>query len=535
MTFRLAGAVVFTALLTTPTVAQTRIWRPDERVVLRDYGFVYQVATTNEAVYAATAGGLIVYNALFDRWLPPITELDGYPGGEVVTAMVGDRLDESLWIGAVDEVVHYRPRIQLVERIRIGQLIETMFFDSSDPSSPLYVGTSTRQWFVLSAGSSIPVRVTQFPPSGSRASGASLQALLRVFPAADPLQAVVLSEGRRQHRLTSGAADPMNRRAYFGTDGLGLVRYDAGVARLERLPYGLLADGVGAVLLADGGVWTGTTVGARPRTVANAPPYTPGFSWVRANLEESRLDRGPGTLGYGFRDVRDLARWEDQLWAATDAGVVPVGGGRSSTIDRQAGLPANDVYALAPSPAGLWVGTSRGLALLGDGGANVELAEATVGAGVIIDALAVDGAGVWAGGPNGLLFLPDGTDRVTMPALTSGEPLLGDRVAALAVVGRQVVVAIGDRILWRDATGRWTHETPLGLGPLTALTADGDGVWVGGELGVQYFTFDSREFQTAAGAGDLPARVRDLAASRDYLWVATEGGLVRIEKRVVLR
>ena len=55
MTFRIAGAVVVTALLTTPTVAQTRIWRPDERVVLRDYGFVHQVATTNEAVYAATS------------------------------------------------------------------------------------------------------------------------------------------------------------------------------------------------------------------------------------------------------------------------------------------------------------------------------------------------------------------------------------------------------------------------------------------------------------------------------------------------
>jgi hypothetical protein len=410
-----------------------------------------------------------------------------------------------------------------------------MFFDSSDLLSPLYVGTTTREWFVLSAGSGIPVRVVRFPSSGGRASSTSLAALLSAFPAADPLQAVVLSEGRRQYRMTSGAADPMNRMAYFGTNGLGLVRYDAGVARLERMPYGLLADGVGAVLLADGGVWTGTTGTARPPTLGAAPPYVPGFSWVSGNLEQSRLDRGPGTLGYGFHDVRDLARWEDRLWAATEAGVVEVGGRRSSTVDRQAGLPANDVYAVAPSPDGLWVGTSRGLALLRDGGATVEPAEATIGAGVLIDALAVDGTGLWAGGPNGLLFLPEGTGRVTMPALTSGEPLLGDRVAALAVVGRRVVAAIGDRILWRGAEGRWTHESPLGLGPLTALTGDGEGVWVGGEVGVRYFSFDTREFQTAAGAGDLPGRVTDLAASDDYLWVATDGGLVRIEKRVVLR
>ena len=39
-----------------PAISQTRQWRPEERVVLRDYSTVFQVATTNDAVYAATVG-----------------------------------------------------------------------------------------------------------------------------------------------------------------------------------------------------------------------------------------------------------------------------------------------------------------------------------------------------------------------------------------------------------------------------------------------------------------------------------------------
>jgi hypothetical protein len=323
----------------------------------------------------------------------------------------------------------------------------------------------------------------------------------------------------------------MNRNAYLGTNGLGLMRYDGGVARLERMPFGLLADGVGAIVAADGGVWVGTTPDSRFPT-----PYVPGFSWISEDLGRSRLDRGTGAIGYTFREVRDIVGWEDQFWAATDVGVVRLGARPSSTIDRRAGLPANDVYALAATSDGLWVGTSRGLVLLRDGGATIEPAEATLGAGagVLISAIVADGSSLWAGGPNGLLFLPDGTERVTIPALTSGEPLLLEPVAALAVSQGHPVMATRDRILWRDSDGRWVQESPVGgLGRITALAADGDGVWVGAELGVQYFRFGTREFLAAAGPGDLPGAVRDLVVSGDLIWVGTEGGLVRIQKRAV--
>ena len=522
-------------LVAQPAVSQSRIWRPEERVVLRNYNHILQVAATNAGVFAATRGGLIVYDSRFDQWLPPVTELDGFPETETV-ALLGDPSDETLWIGTVDGVVHYMPMLHRFDRIAIPQGVQGLMLDESDPSRGLYVRTP-QEWMLIPRGSGVAMRAFDLPPAGRRLVPSTLEGVLRRFPAADPLQAVSLFEARRQYRYTSGAADPMNRNAYFGTNGLGLVRYDGGVARLERMPFGLLADGVGAIVVAEGGVWVGTTPDSRFTT-----PYVPGFSWISEDLGHSRLDRGTGPIGYTFREVRDIVGWEDQFWAATDVGVVRLGARSSSTIDRRAGLPANDSYALAVTADGLWVGTSRGLVLLRDGGATVEPVEATLGAGagagagagVLISAIVADGRSLWAGGPNGLLFLPDGTERVTIPAITSGEPLLLEPVAALAVAQGHPVMATRDRILWRDSDGRWVQESPIGgLGRITALAADGDGVWVGGELGVQFFRFGTREFLTAAGPGDLPGAVRDLAVSGDLIWVGTERGLVRIEKRAV--
>ena len=518
-------------LVAQPAVSQSRIWRPEERVVLRNYNHILQVAATNIGVFAATRGGLIAYDSRFDQWLPPITELDGFPESETV-ALLGDPSDETLWIGTVDGVVHYMPMLHRVHRIAIPQGVQGLMFDQSDPFRGLYVRTP-QEWMLIPRGSGVAMRALDLPPAGRRLVSSTLEGVLRRFPAADPLQAVSLFEAGRQYRYTSGAADPMNRNAYFGTNGLGLMRYVGGVARLERMPFGLLADGVGAIVVADGGVWVGTTPDSRFPT-----PYVPGFSWISEDLGRSRLDRGTGAIGYTFREVRDIVGWEDQFWAATDVGVVRLGARGSSTIDRRAGLPANDTYALAATADGLWVGTSRGLVLLRDGGATVEPAEATLGAGagagVLISAIVADGRSLWAGGPNGLLFLPDGTERVTIPALTSGEPLLLEPVAALAVSQGHPVMATRDRILWRNSDGRWVQESPLGgLGRIRALAADGDGVWVGGELGVQYFRFGTREFLGVAGPGDLPGAVRDLAISGDLIWVGTERGLVRIEKRAV--
>ena len=56
-----------------------------------------------------------------------------------------------------------------------------------------------------------------------------------------------------------------------------------------------------------------------------------------------------------------------------------------------------------------------------------------------------------------------------------------------------------------------------------------------GERGVGFATLATPLRRALATPGDLPGRVYDLAVDDDYLWVATEAGLVRFRRALVGR
>ena len=137
----------------------------------------------------------------------------------------------------MDGVVHYMPMLHRFHRIAIPQGVQGLMFDQSDPVRGLYVRTP-QEWMLIPRGSGVAMRAFDLPPAGRRLVPSTLEVVLRRFPAADPLQAVSLFEAGRQHRYTSGTPDPMNRNAYFGTNGLGLVRYDGGWPAWSAYPLG---------------------------------------------------------------------------------------------------------------------------------------------------------------------------------------------------------------------------------------------------------------------------------------------------------
>jgi ligand-binding sensor domain-containing protein len=70
---------------------------------------------------------------------------------------------------------------------------------------------------------------------------------------------------------------------------------------------------------------------------------------------------------------------------------------------------------------------------------------------------------------------------------------------------------------------------PLTLGTPTALAADGEGgLWIGGTLGLAQADLTSALIHVHAVPDEVPGAIRDLASDRDFLWAATDSGLVRI-------
>jgi hypothetical protein len=117
---------------------------------------------------------------------------------------------------------------------------------------------------------------------------------------------------------------------------------------------------------------------------------------------------------------------------------------------------------------------------------------------------------------------------VVRPAALAS-PSLQAPVIALGALGDTVVALTRDEMLWREPrSGAWTLGPNLSgvLGGLVAFVADGPGFWVAGERGVGFATLATPAVRPLR-EGDLPGAANDLAVDADYLWVATNGGLVR--------
>jgi ligand-binding sensor domain-containing protein len=182
----------------------------------------------------------------------------------------------------------------------------------------------------------------------------------------------------------------------------------------------------------------------------------------------------------------------------------------------------------------VWVGTAHGLAVLTTDDRVVRIGNYDR---AVTALLAVRGS-LWVGTVDGLGLLAPGQPEFAPPAEVAGQPGLRAPIVALGRVGDTVVVATVDQLAWRDpAVRQWTLlRSRADLGRLNALAGDtpAGGVWLGGGAVLTFWDLAHGGFRSLQIPGDLPAPVRDLAVSDRYLWVATDSGLVRLDRRTAL-
>ena len=113
---------------------------------------------------------------------------------------------------------------------------------------------------------------------------------------------------------------------------------------------------------------------------------------------------------------------------------------------------------------------------------------------------------------------------------------LADEIVAITWSHNTLIAATRDALLWRAPGGDWQTDgvARAHLGDMTALGPDSAGVWVAGDRGIALFRFEPRDYVVFNTPGDFPGSIRDLVGDDTYLWIATEGGLVRLTRAHVM-
>ena len=505
--------------------AASRAWRPEERTLVTDLSHVTAVAATDLVVYAATRQGLAVYDRGSGALRDVVGPIDGFPPGPV-TAMVADPSDDTAWLAGIGLWISYQP---LGRRIESGPLpgpADQVVLDRSDPSRGAFFHT-TAGWYLVPRIGLFAQPVSDVPPPGRRIAALGPGELLVRAPAFDAVRMRIERDAQlRTWRLTSAVMTPARNEVFVGTDGNGVFRVDLTSYEADRFPAGLLASPTGAVASADDLVCAGSE--ARYRDIRR------GITCFRPDLTDFTYYEGTSLAGLPAATVRRLLPTRRALWVAGDAGALwldPRSGVVRQLLGRE-GLPSEDVRALASTPAGVWIGTARGLAFVPDTGSTPR-ATSTLVLDAAVLALAARGDSLWLGTAAGLFVLPPGAEA-PRPAAPD-QPALSAPVLALALKGDTLLAATDAHLAWL-AGGAWHVLLPPGtpVGQITALAADRDGFWVAGSGGLAFYQPARGLWRALTAPGDVPHPVNDVAAGRDYVWAATPGGVVRLERRVLV-
>ena len=426
-----------------------------------------------------------------------------------------DPLDNSLWLARTDGWIHFQPELQLWDQGVVPGGVVAIAFDGDDPTRGLFF--RTRQgWQLLPRGG---LALAPGRPPARPVTPARIDDVLRTSPTLQANAAQILVDPRlRVARYTSAARSADNLGWYLGTSGVGLLYLPDGAGLPERLPFGLSSPVVGAVFAWPDGVWA-----AGDRTTQSEAAIT----YVDRELKEFRNLQGLPASGLPFAAVRRMVGQGSALWAATDRGLarIATGDGRVDLLDESRGLPDSRVYAVVSRQGRLTVGTRRGLVRVNDSMQIERLAPRFSDPAI---AVLPTGDSVWVGTQRGVLLALPGQQDVVRPEGLSQASLQAP-VVALSSLADTVVALTRDQMLWRDPrTGDWMLGPNLSglLGGLIAFTPDGPGFWVAGERGVGFARLSTPPGRPLR-AGDLPGASNDLAVDHDYLWVASDAGLVR--------
>jgi hypothetical protein len=508
--------VLFTSVQAAAAQGFPRLWSPDDRIILGDFTTITSIAAGPDRVFITGPASMIAWNPRSRRWLGPFDPPDAsYLSG--VFASLLDPIDYSAWLVRQSGWTRYDANIDAWDRGTIPARVTGIAFDRNDPVAGPYFQT-TGGWYQVARGSMIasPSRGPSQPEFPL-----SIREVFRENPWFEANQAAVLQSARLGTARFTVAARAYDRQGwYLGTAGAGLLFAEEGAPVPKPLPFGLPSPIVGGLFSGPRGVWVATD-----RTASSEANLT----FVERSLTEFVTLEGSTVFGVRFNRATRVVGQGASLWVASDIGVIRVStdGRTVDVFDEARGLPDRRVLSLAARHGQVVVGTARGLVLITDSLDVERLAPDFAG---VVLAVAMAGDTVWTGTRLGVFAVMPGSNDLQRPVRLGTEPSLRQPALDLTWVGDTLVAVTPDRVQWRDpATGTWTLGPLLSaqLGRLYRGIPDAGGIWVAGERGVGFATLETPPARVLLLGRDLPAEPNDLAVDQQFLWVATDRGLVR--------
>ncbi|MFN5599620.1 MAG: hypothetical protein ACK5AK_09615 [Gemmatimonas sp.] len=514
----------------------------EERQRIGSFSTVQAVAVSRRYVYAASSGGIAIYDRFTERWLPPLTRDLGI-ADQQVTVMAGDPVEDALWLGVPGGVITYRPLTEHVQRTIVMGVPQVIAFDRSGAGDALV--RSAGQWTRVSrAGITTPVNGA--PIAAQTLVPRSFEDLLQQFPMLRTQPQLLLRSAAgnrqqanrplRQFAVISGAASPdRTSEVWLGTDGDGVYQYDPSFLSGKALPYGLLEPGVGALAPAADGVWA-AGLGASERRG--------GLTFATNDLQRWRWIEG--TLAVPLTGVRTfaMATRANRAWLGTDRGLIRVrldGDNDVQSWSNLDGLADARVLAVAPRGEGVWAGTARGLLYVNDTSDTKAPRTRGIGArlldNLVINALQFTGDTLWVGSDAGLLAIPSPNTAVGGPVSRplGNDPALRRPVRSLAWSDSVLLALTDDAVLQLAPHGgvepaRVPALDVLQIGRPLRVAIDDRAMWAAGSDGVIMVSRRTGAVRVLRVGGDLPGPALDLVAQRDWLFVGTPQGLMRFRR-----
>ena len=437
--------------------------------------YVTSLAEGDGEIYVGTTGGIRRYDRFGERWLPPLTTLDGLPDNRV----------------------------------------QRLFFDPDTGDLWFTTPAGTGRWMsrleVLSLAGLPPDGLNRPRPSAA------------IPPVFAPF-GYYLKNGRilgphQNYNITDALIDSW-RILWIGTWGLGVGRADLRNEQLRFHPFGPLDENVTAIARDGDAVWFGggDTFQARAQGITRYRPASGEWDYFDP-------DR---TVGLEDAQVSVILPDTADVWFGTPSGVARYTRASERWVTYLSSrLRLGRITALARDGHRLWVGAEDGLAVLDlpvDEFRRVDGSER-----VFVFDLHTGLEFVWAATDHGLFRCV--RQQPTWAAVSGADGLTEKVILGVSTFGGNVWAAVETppalvHMAPSDSTWRRFPLPELGGNRRVAIAADSARVWVGTVQGVSRLNV-ARELweRYTQSDGLLHDRVQAVLLDGESVWFGTAGGV----------